>query len=214
MKCTAYFEENELITYDKYENAINKLSVVEGEGIRRNVTIRKANFGTFKECAENGENALFCIVMKNFQNNELYLEKRTIDNGMIFKSFIKISKKEADKILNGQMQWMKHSKSVLIHDFYLESMINKLELVSISETSKDVCTQIRGFDGIVFKHSIRNTRIDEYDGQFFDANLPMIDMINCDSVLYSYRRYIHIPQAVSNIVHIQSSPVSEVAYSL
>ena len=192
MKCTAYFEENELIPYDKYEKAMRKLSVNEDEGIRRDVITRKANFNTYKECTENNGRVSFSIVMKDFLQSEIYLEKKKKENGLVFKSFVKISRKEAEKILNGQLQWMKFSKSGVIRDFYLESDINKLEIVSICETKKDVCTQVRGLDGIVFKYSIRSTDIGHYDEQFFDEKLPMIDVINCDNVLYSYHSLLHL----------------------
>ncbi len=214
MKCTAYFEENELVTYDKYEKAMNKLSAAECEGISRDVIVRKAYFGTMKDCIDSNGRVMFSIAMKDYKSNEIYLEKKTFENSMIFKSFTKISKKEAEKILKGQIQWMRHSKNSLFKDFYLESEINKLQITSISEIRKDICTKVRELDGVVFKHSIRGTDIDEYNGQFFDYETPMVDIINCDNVLYSYRRYVHIPQAVSNIVNIQSAYKNEVAYSL
>lgn len=212
MKCTAYYEDNELITYDKYETAVEKLS--SSETITRDVYVRKAIFKSERDPMIKDARVSFSICMKNYMSNEIYLEKKTTENGLVFKSYTKISKKEADRILNGDYKWMKLSRKALLTDFYLESEINQLKLVSIMDSIKDVCSEIRGLDGIVFKTSMRSCNINEYTGQFFDRELPMSDIINCDSVLYSYRRYVHIPNAVSSILHLQSTTHNAVAYSL
>ena len=115
MKCTAYFEENELVTYDQYEKAMNKLSAADCEGISRDVIVRKASFGTMNDCVDSNGRVMFSIAMKDYKSNEIYLEKKTFENSMIFKSFTKISKKEAEKILKGQIQW-----KMCIRDSFLE----------------------------------------------------------------------------------------------
>lgn len=212
MKCTAYFEENEIITYDKYEKALEKLCSTEE--VTRDIVVRKALFRANTDSFLNDERVYFSICMKNGSNDELFLEKKTIDNRLVFKSFTKLSKREAERILSGNYQWMKHNKKALFQDFYLESEINQLKLVSISDSVKDVCGQIRGLDGIVFKHSMRSTNVGKYNNQFFDKNLPMTDAFNCDNVIYSYRRYVHIPNAVSSISHLQGTTKNAVAYSL
>lgn len=213
MKCTAYYEENEIIPYDKYKLAVEKLPFSESEGANKGVVVRKAFFGGGDNRLEMNDRVTYAISMKDFQDKEIYLEKKTMENGMVFKSFTKISRKEADRMFRGQFQWMKHGKGI-VQDFYLESQINGLKLKCIRESKKDVYGQIRGLDGIVFKRRIRSTAISEYDGEFFQKELPMVDLLNCDNVLYSYRRYVHIPQAVSNIMHLQSGHKSELAYSI
>jgi len=212
MKCTAYYEENEIITYDKYEVAVEKLSA--SEEITREVYVRKAMFRVNNEQMAKNSRVSFSICMKNNMTNEIYLEKKTNENRLVFKSFTRINKKEAERILNGDYKWMKSSRKALLQDFYLESEINQLKLVSIIDSVKDVCSEIRGLDGIVFKTSYRSCSVDKYTGQFFDENLPMSDVLNCDNVLYSYRRYVHIPNAVSSILHIQGTTKNAVAYSL
>lgn len=212
MKCTSYFEENEIVDYGKYEKALEKLCV--SENITRDIKVRKAVFRSNVHSKQSDERVVFSICMKNFSLSELYLEKKTLENGMVFKSFTKISKKEADKILSGDYQWLKNNRKALLQDFCLECEINQLKLVCINDTVKDVCEEVRGLDGIVFKHSMRSTAIEEYSNQFFDRSLPMSDVFNCDKVLYSYRRYVHIPSAVSNILHLHSTTKNSVAYSL
>lgn len=212
MKCTAYYEENEIITYDKYEKALEKLSA--SEDVKTEVYVRKAVFSSDKDKMLKDARVSFSICMKNNMTNEIYLEKKTIENGLVFKSYTKINKKETERILNGDYKWMKSNRKALLQDFYLEIEINQLKLVAIVDSIKDVCCEVRGLDGIVFNTSMRSYSITEYAGQFFDKNLPMSDILNCDSILYSYRRYVHIPKAVSNILHIQGTTQNAVAYSL
>lgn len=212
MKCTAYYEENEIVPYDKYEMAVEKLSA--SEEVTREVYVRKAIFRTEEEQMLKDSRVSFSICMKNYKTSEIFLEKKTTENGLVFKSYTKINKKEADRILNGDYKWMRSSRKALLSDFYLESEINRLKIVSIMDSVKDICSEVRGLDGIVFKTSMRSCVINDYSGQFFDKSLPMSDILNCDNVLYSYRRYVNIPAAVSNILHIQSSTQNELAYSL
>ena len=216
-KCTTYFEENEVITYENYENVLAKLQIEVGIELNKDIQIRKAVFQSAHDqfhLKDNQESVKYSICMKNFKPHEIFLEKRTVRDSMVFKSYISISKKAAEKILGGQIEWMNHDKDGLLHDFYLECKFNDLHLSAIMDTGKDVCSRINGLDGIVLKHSIRSIGIRQYQGQFFDQRLPMVDMLNCDRILISYRRYIHIPQAVSNIVHMKSGTTCEVAYSL
>ena len=98
MKCTAYYEENDIIGYDKYEKAVDNLLSKGNVIASLDRTIRKANFGNDKMLNGNNGRNSFCICMKDFMQNEIYLEKKTVENNRVFKSHVKISKREAEKI--------------------------------------------------------------------------------------------------------------------
>lgn len=217
MKCVTYYEQNEWIDYEQYEDAKERLLDEIKGNVEQDVSLRKVVYGH----AADGERgsfeegiAVFSICMKNWEDSELYVEKKSKHAQIIYKSFAKVSRKDCERILAGDVEWMKHSSKNLLKEFYNEITINGIAPSHIMEVEKDVFGEIKGSRhpvSIVFKKSIR------YgvgpDKNLFSRTLPMADCTSCDRVLLSCKREIKIPSAVSQIIHMQNMK-SMVAYSL
>lgn len=217
MKCVTYYEQDEWIDYEQYESARNNLLKEIRGNIEQDVNIRKLIYehagddepGSFEKGI-----AVFDICMKNWKDSELFVEKKSKHAQMIFKSFTRVSRKECERILAGDVEWMKYSGRNLLKEFYNEITINGITPSHIMEVDKDVFGKIKGNKhpvSIVFKKSARHGMGENKD--FFNKTLPMADCYNCDRVLLSCRRGIQIPSAVSQIIHIHNT-TSMAAYSL
>lgn len=220
MKCVTYQEQNEWINYEQYENAKKNLLEHTKSRVEQDMRLRKMVYASPQVQIESSGVysegiILFSICWKNQKDNELYIEKKMIHNQIIFKSFAKITRKECEQILAGELQWMKTSRKNLLKEFYNEVTINGIAPFYIQEVEKDVFGHIkesRTHDSIVFKKSIRQA-LGHNNKDFFSESLSMADYNNCDRVLMSYKRSIEIPSAVSNIIHIHNTN-STLAYSL
>lgn len=217
MKCVTYYEQNEWLDYEQYELAKEDLLQEIKRNVEQDVSLRKVVYGHAKD-EEKGSFeegiAVFSICMKNWKDSELYVEKKSKHAQMIFKSFAKVSRKDCDRVLAGDVEWMKHSSRNLLKEFYNEITINGIGPSCIMEVEKDVFGEIKGSKhpvSIVFKKAARYGVGPNMD--FFSRTLPMADCYNCDRVLMSCKKRIQIPSAVSQIIHMQNTK-SMVAYSL
>lgn len=215
MKYATYYEDNQVITYGQYEELMEEITQKEHAKVLRDVVMRKVIFRSLiaeETLEEKQEYVRYSICMKDFKTSELYVERKTMQRGLIYKSYVKISKKDCQKILSGDISWMKHCNKSLLQDFYLELTINGLQPVIMRETVKDVCENVDGKDGIVFYKSIKAAK-DCYT-EFFEKELPMMDCMNCDTMIRSFKKNIKIPIAVSGIIHMWNGKGSTLAYCL
>lgn len=218
MKCVTYYEQNEWIDYEQYENLKNNLLKEIKGNVEQDVNLRKVVYEHAKKSMQGSFEegiAVFSICMKNQDDGELYVEKKTKHAQVIFKSFAKIDRKDCERILSGDVEWMKHSRKNLLKEFYNEITINKIAPSYIVEVQKDVFGEVKGNKYpmcVVFKTSIRRRVGVNMD--FFSNSLPMVDCCNCDRVLLSCKKGIQIPSAVSQIIHMHNNTNSTVAYSL
>lgn len=213
MKYTTYYENNETITYEHYDEMMQGLLQEENSKIVQDVVMRKVIFQSpVRDMEDSQESVTYSICMKDFKMNELYVERKSMQKSLVFKSYVKISRKECNKILNRDIAWMKTSSKSLIQDFYLEMTLNDLVPVVLEETIRDICEKAKEDDGVVFYKSVKVAKNCYTD--FFNKELPMMDCLNCDSVILSYKKTVKIPSAISSIIHICNPKARTLAYSL
>lgn len=213
MKYATYYEKNETITYEQYDGMMQELLQEENNRIVQDVAMRKIIFKSpVTDVEDRHESVTYSVCMKDFKLNELYVERKSMQKSLVFKSYVKISKKDCSRILNQDIAWMKTSNKSLIQDFYLEMTLNGLLPVVMEETVRDICEKTAEEDGLVFYKSVKVAK--NCYKQFLNKGLPMMDCLNCDRVILSYKKNVKIPSAISNILHICNPKARILAYSL
>lgn len=213
MKYTMYKEENDVINYDEYEKIkdkiIEKYKMDGMETIIRKVKFVGNMYQLPEEDVENKPSFSLCTKMDG--EVKYYLEKKSKINGMIYKSFITLTKEESLKVLERDIEWIKNSKRSLLKEFYLYLTINNLEPSTIMEYRRLVFEKPGKFC-ILFNEEIR--RAMDKTASLFDESIQMFDCLSCDRIGMSYKKLIHIPVALNNILHISNENSVELAFSL
>ncbi|PXV89477.1 hypothetical protein C8E03_106128 [Lachnotalea glycerini] len=214
MKYVMYNEENNVINYDDYDRIREKIQEkYKRDG--RETAIRKVKFveNRYKSSKdENIENKpIFSLCMRLDELSTYYLEKKSRQNGVIYKAFVNLTKEECSKILEKDIEWLKNSKKSLMREFYLYLTINHLELATVMEYRRVVYDRPGKFC-IVFNEDIKRA-VDQTAG-LLDESIQMFDCLSCDKVIMSYKKIIKIPRALNHILNISNEPSYEVAFSL
>lgn len=214
MKYIMYNEENNVLQYDEYEMIREKIRVKhKKEG--NEIVVRKVKFveNLYKvyqeEEAPNKPSFSLCMRMEEIST--YYLEKKSKQNGVIYKAFIDLSKEECESILSGEIEWLKNSKRSLLNEFYLYLTINHLEPSTVREYRRIVYDKPGKFC-IVFNEE-KKRAVDRY-ASLLDETIQMFDCLSCDKVEMSYKKIIKIPRALNNILNISNEPSYEIAFSL
>ncbi|WP_099466678.1 VTC domain-containing protein [Konateibacter massiliensis] len=214
MKYTMYNEENNVIQYDEYDAIREKIQEkYKQEGIE--TVVRKVKFveNKYKTYpAQDIENKpSFSLCMRMDENRTYYLEKKSRQNGVTYKSFVNLEKEECEKILAQDIEWMKDNKKALLNEFYLYLTINHLKTATVMEYKRVVYDKPGKFC-VVFNEEVK--RAVDQSASLLDEAIQMFDCLSCDKVIMSYKKIIKIPRALNNILNISNEPSYELAFSL
>lgn len=214
MKYTMYNEENKVIFYDEYEAIREKIQEKYKQN-GRETAIRKVRFVENKyklyQEKETENKPFFSLCMRMEETDTYYLEKKSRQNGVVYKAFINLTKEECEKILSQDIEWMKHSKKSLLNEFYLYLTINHLEASTVMEYKRVVYDK-PGKYYVVFNEEVK--RAVDQSASLLDETIQMFDCLSCDKIVLSYKKIIKIPRALNNILNISNEPSYEVAFSL
>ncbi|MFA9378587.1 MAG: VTC domain-containing protein [Lachnotalea sp.] len=214
MKYIMYNEENSVIHYDEYEEIKDKITY-KYMNFGRETIVRKVKFveDKFKLSSEDDiqNKPAFSLCMKLDGEFSYYLEKKSRQNEMIYKTFINLTKDDCIKILNRDIDWIKNSKKPLVKEFYLYLTINNLEPSTLMEYRRLVFEK-PGKHCVVFNEEIR--RAMDKNAGLLDENIQMFDCLSCDKIVMSYKNLIKIPRALNSILHISNEKSVELAFSI
>lgn len=214
MKYTMYNEENNVIHYDEYEMIREKIQEKYKKS-GRETAVRKVKFVENKykpyQDKDMENKPSFSLCMRLDETFTYYLEKKSRQNGVIYKAFINMTREECEKILSQDIEWLKNSKKSLLNEFYLYLTINHLEAATVMEYRRVVYDKPGKFC-IVFNEEIR--RAVDKTASLLDETIQMFDCLSCDKIVMSYKKIIKIPRALNNILNISNEPSYELAFSL
>lgn len=214
MKYTMYNEENSVIQYDEYERIQEKMQEKYKKSGKETI-VRKVKFVENKynpyqdKDVENKPSFRLCMRMD--ETYTYYLEKKSRQNGVIYKAFVNLTKEECEKILSKDIEWLKNHKKSLLNEFYLYMTINHLEPSIVMEFRRVVYDKPGKFC-VVFNEEMK--RAVDRSASLLDESIQMFDCLSCDKIGMSYKKIIKIPRALNNILNISNDPSYEVAFSL
>lgn len=95
------------------------------------------------------------IRIYNFSDKVINLEKKSKINGMCFKNSIKITREQTQKIIDGDIGWLKESNEKLLQELYAEMTLKRLKPKTIVDYEREVYIYSAGNVRITFDMNIR-----------------------------------------------------------
>lgn len=215
MKYTTYCEDSRVIMERQLGQAMKNIEKEKVLSEFEFAVVRKLAFEPADPSCGGGNDAadrpVYSLCMKNFDEERLYLEKKIVQNNIVYKSFASITKDEAKKILAGDVTWMQTHAAALFQDFYRQYTLNGLRHGYITQSEKEI-RSYRDKSCLVVNRAVKRASLWKED--FFDPEAELFEGQSCDKARLQYKRPVTIPLAIANIVHTSSEQCSRLAYSL
>lgn len=212
MKYMSYYEENGRITKNDYRR-IEKTLLEEAPEKFEKMLLRKMEFVNVEGYISREEELpryYFCRKTKENQEELLYLEKKNIQNGVVYKNCCTLSREECQAALDGNISWMKEHDHPLVRDLYRQITINGLELGGLKEYERKVY-QYKKDSRIVFDERIQ--RIVGKRVSLLEEEGMRVDCLFGHQVHISYRRDKTIPRMIANMVQNQELVSEDFAFA-
>lgn len=206
MKYMTYYEQRNTITVGKYQQMRQNMMANEQQYQMERYTLRKLKFiGNESQTAR----ADYSLCIKNEDEEKIFLEKRYIQNGMHFKSSLRISKGECEKILEGDLEWMKGHKRDLLADFYLQITLNHLSPGYLTEYERERIHCKKG-NYMIFCRKI-NRAVGITNRLFEDPEI-VIPCLDEGKVLVTYKRMVKLPMIYGRLFTGAEEQPEEMAF--
>ena len=194
---TTYYAQTNSITEERYKE-LKEAYLSTNTGNLESFHLRKLEF---QGAGQRKAVASYYLCMKNRDESQIFLEKKYMQNGLYFKKCAKLSREESEKLLNGDLEWMKNHRKELLADFYRQATLNSLYPGRITEYRREMCRVKKG-DYVTLTTAI-GRGIGPCRSLFEEPEmkLPCLDK---GKVLLTYKKSASLPQMVSSMLQGQS----------
>ena len=103
---TTYYAQTNSITEERYKE-LKEAYLSTNTGNLESFHLRKLEF---QGAGQRKAVASYYLCMKNRDESQIFLEKKYMQNGLYFKKCAKLSREESEKLLNGDLEWMKNHR--------------------------------------------------------------------------------------------------------
>lgn len=205
MRYTVYYEENEKISYDKYEQLKAMLEGKKGKKQFEAFHLRKLQFTG----ANRGDSVpSYYLCVKNRDEDQIYLEKKYMQNGMHYKKCEKLTKEECVRILNADIEWMKDHKTELFAGFYLQVTLNQLSPGRMTDYDREMmkCKK-EGYVTFIKKieRAVGNR------AKLFEEPEMTISCLDEDKIMVNYKKVVTLPSVIAGMLQGAEEPAEEMA---
>mgnify|MGYP000083312922 CR=1 FL=1 len=193
MKYTMYQEESSTVTSEKYDQMRQTLLQELPKKKSEEFQLRKLQFlGTGSDSIPN-----FFLCVKNQDKDQIYLEKKYIQNRIYYKRCTRLTMGEYQKIYTGDLEWMKGHRNPLLADFYLQVTLNHLCPGYLTRSDREMIPCKKGGHVTFLK------KIERAAGSrtgLFDEPYTWISCLNEGKVLINYKKVVTLPGVISNML--------------
>lgn len=191
-----FYEERENLSIYKYNKLLHSIKEEHPNYKKQEFKVVKLRFVRNGIWAVEGQDLVrFSLCLKD--HKKIYLEKKNIQNQVVYESTQVITRKMADRILKGDIEWMKNHKKVILKELYLQMVINDLRPGSITIYDTETIETDQKIEMIIDK------KIQKVIGGETNLFLDDFDTIQClDESEYAvtYKRKAVIPKVLTNIL--------------
>lgn len=144
----------------------------------------------------------FRIRIYNFSDQNIQLERKIKSNRYIHKETSSLSREEVYKILQGQFNFLLHSKDNLKQVFYHECVSNLLRPRVVADYEREPYIMETGQLRITFD---RNVRAGELGFDIFDEQMPMVEALSPGTLIMEVKYSEFLPRMIREILPAKSS---------
>lgn len=137
------------------------------------------------------------IRIYNYEDHTINLERKKKFGAQIFKESAPITKEEFEMIMNGDYEFLKHSKYSLCKEFYVECVCNVLRPRVIVDYEREPWIMDEGTVRITFDEDVR-AAIGGFN--IFDKDLPTLPVIDEDKIVLEVKYTEFRPDIVRNLI--------------
>ena len=142
------------------------------------------------------------IRLYNKTSNLIKLEKKGRVGQLIHKEYTNISKDKLDKIMEGNVSFLKDKKNKLLMEFYIDLSINKYHPEVIVDYIREAYIYRLNNIRITFDKFLQTGL---YATSLLDENMPMIDVIEEPKMILEVKYDNFLPDFIRNLLQISSS---------
>ena len=203
MLYTTYYAQKENITEERCREMEKALA--ERDGKPEKFHLRKMEFSGSQHKAV----PRYFLCVKNYDKNQIFLEKRYVQNGLNYKKCVKVTEEECQKIMDGDLEWMKNHRKELLADFYRQATLNSLYPGRVTDYEREMFRCRKG-EYITFVTSVeRGVGLSK---DLFQKPEMKISCLDEGKVLVIYKKSASLPQIVSNMLQGQDDTPDEYAF--
>lgn len=168
----------------------------------KHYNIRNLYFDDFKESAlcdkASGvySRKKYRMRIYNHSDSTIKFERKSKVHQYIYKESIKINRKEAEKIISGEFNFLAGSKEQVLRDFYFEAKNKLMHPVSIVEYDREAYIHPVGNVRITFD---TNLRVDMGSASFFDGALCTMRVIDQPAIIMEVKYNEFLPQYICGL---------------
>jgi len=150
----------------------------------------------------------FRIRFYNNNHEFIRLEKKSKIRGLCLKDSEKITKEECEKIIKGDIEFLRDSNKKLFIDLYSEIKGNLLRPKTIVDYTREAYIYPIGNVRITFDKSIR-TGLNSIN--MFDDNLPTIETIDNKYIVLEVKFDEFLPQIIRDIIQVKERRATSIS---
>lgn len=113
----------------------------------------------------------FVVRMEQMNENEIYIVKKSVWNGITYESSNHITKEECEKLIKGDREWMADSDRPIVNSLYLQMKYNNASPKLICEYMEEICSENGSRKKMIFTYGYLSTR--KHLEGFFDMNAEL-----------------------------------------
>ena len=150
----------------------------------------------------------FRIRFYNDNHEFMRLEKKSKIRGLCLKDSEKITKEECEKIINGDIEFLRDSNKKLFIDLYSEMKGNLLRPKTIVDYTREAYIYPIGNVRITFDKSVR-TGLNNIN--MFDDNLATIETIDNKYIVLEVKFDEFLPQIIRDIIQVKERRATSIS---
>lgn len=205
MQYTMYYEEQQKVDQEQYGQLKQTLMLREPKQKFEAFTLRKLRFGGIET---NDAIPQYYLCIKNQDENQIYLEKKYIQSHIWHKACAKMSREECEKVLRGDIQWMKSHREILFQDFYLQATLNHLSPGNVIEYHREMIKSRNGYVTFMKKVSC----VVGGRGNLFGPAPMTIQCLDEDKVMMIYKKKVNFPNTIREMIQGRETASDETAF--
>lgn len=139
----------------------------------------------------------FRIRFYNHNHSFIRLEKKSKANGLCYKSSAPLSKEECEKILNGDIEFLKNSNKDILKEFYCKLRYQCLKPKTIVDYTREAYIFNTGNVRITFDTNIKSGL---YSTNIFDSTLPTLGLVDSNPIILEVKYDNFLPDIIRDLI--------------
>lgn len=196
----AYVEETRLVRTEEYKNIIGKKpgKVFNLWKVYFNKEINYLRIADEKQ--QNFD--CYSINIKRPDDSRFQVERQSFREGTYYSSYTYVDKAQCEKILCGDVQWMKDCQDALLEELYVQMTVNCISPGVIVRYEREIYRMHGSGDMIIFDKSIQSS-YDFGSQDVLKGSAAMKERLQKDCIVMTYHKPILVPRVIASILNFK-----------